>query len=128
MAAQRHLTSYQDPFTGFLFLPDNSGNDRAFNVRQRSPAKSDYDLSSITDVEEFNEFMTQVAVATATSHTRGTVGKAPAQFKYAIKALLGKKAHRNRWAKALAKLSHAYREQLALDFECFKEFVQTNYQ
>jgi 3-methyladenine DNA glycosylase/8-oxoguanine DNA glycosylase len=126
--AQRHLTSYQDPFTGWLFLPDSSGNDRPFYVRQRSPWKSDPDLNSITRLEDFVEFMMQVAAATATSHTRGTVARAPGDFKHAIKAVLGKKRHRNRWSKALAKLAHAYREQLLLDFECFKKFVQTNYQ
>lgn len=126
--AQRHLTSFVDPFTGWIYLPDKDGNDRPFYVRQRSPWKDDPDLDAIKNVEDFVEFMMQVAAATATSHTRGTVGKAPGEFKHAIKAILGKKRYRNRWGKAVAKLAHAYREQLVLDFECFQEFVKTNYQ
>ena len=124
---QRHLTSYVDPFTGYINLPDKDGIDRAFVVRQRSPWKADLDLSTLTALEDFEEYVIQIGVATATSHTRGTVSKAPGEFKHAIRAVLRKKKDRRRWGHAVAKLSHAYRAQLKLDFECFQEFVKTNY-
>ena len=96
-------------------------------VRQRSPWKADLDLDSLTTLEDFEEYVIQIGVATATSHTRGTVSKAPGEFKHVIRALLRKKKDRRRWGKAVAKLSHAYRAQLKLDFECFQDFVKTNY-
>ncbi len=60
--AQRRLTSYTDPYVGFLEI---DGND--FIVRQRSPYKSTFDLDKLTDPRAFTEFMEQIATATATA-------------------------------------------------------------
>ena len=60
--AQRHLTSYVDPFTGWITL-----DGQAFVVRQRSPWKSSPDLDELKEPAEFITFMEQVAIATATS-------------------------------------------------------------
>lgn len=68
--AQRRLTSYVDPFTGWIVL-----DGKAFVVRQRSPWKASPDLGLLTDPDDFIDFMEQVAIATATSHARGTVSK-----------------------------------------------------
>jgi uncharacterized protein (DUF2252 family) len=120
--AQRRLTSYTDPFLGWINV-----NNETLLVRQRSPWKDSPDLSKLTDPDDFIEFMEQIAVATATSHTRGTVGKSPGQFKHVIASVLGKKSNRKKWGKAVGKIAQNYHEQVILDFECFKEFVGTNY-
>lgn len=60
--AQRRLTSYTDPFVGFVHI---DGSD--FIVRQRSPYKSTFDLGKLTDPLAFTEFMEQIATATATA-------------------------------------------------------------
>jgi uncharacterized protein (DUF2252 family) len=120
--AQRRLTSYTDPFTGWI----NVDNETLL-IRQRSPWKDSPDLSKLTDPYDFIEFMEQIAVATATSHTRGTVGKSPGQFKHVIASVLGNKENRRKWGKSVRKIAQNYHEQVKLDFECFKEFVNTNY-
>jgi uncharacterized protein (DUF2252 family) len=125
--AQRRLTSYTDPFTGWVLLQDDEGNLQPFSVRQRSPWKDEFDLDDLTDHEDFTEFMSQVAIATATSHVRGTVGKTPGQFKNVIKALMDKKWQRNAWGDRVFRLASAYHEQVLLDYKCFHHFVQTHY-
>ncbi len=60
--AQRRLTSYTDPYVGYLVIDGNS-----YNVRQRSPYKSSFDLATLTNHRAFEEFMEQIAVATATA-------------------------------------------------------------
>jgi uncharacterized protein (DUF2252 family) len=120
--AQRRLTSYTDPFTGWIIL-----DGEPLVVRQRSPWKDSPDLSQLTSPKDFIEFMEQIAVATATSHTRGTVGKSPGQFKHVIKSILGNKSNRKKWGKEVRKIAQNYHEQVILDFRCFKEFVDSNY-
>ena len=120
--AQRRLTSYVDPFTGWVLV-----DDEALVVRQRSPWKDSPDLDALTDPKDFNEFMTQVAVATATSHVRGTVAKSPGQFKQVIASVLGNKSTLKRWGNAVALVAENYHNQVELDYECFKEYVQLNY-
>jgi len=120
--AQRRLTSYVDPYTGWITL-----NGSAFVVRQRSPWKSEFDISGITDPGEFIDFMEQVAIATATSHARGTESKSPGQFKHVIASALGHWADRTVWGKAVASAAMHYREQVLLDWQCFKEFVDKEY-
>lgn len=121
--AQRRLTSYTDPYTGWVLLNDTEGTPQPFSVRQRSPWKDSPDLSRLTDPRDFEDFMAQIAAATATSHTRGTVAKRPGDFKHVIRALLGRKKERREWGRAVARLAHAYRAQVLLDFECFQDYV-----
>ena len=120
--AQRRLTSYVDPFTGWIML-----DGKAFVVRQRSPWKDSPSLDSLTDPDDFIDFMEQVAVATATSHARGSVAKSPGQFKHVISSALGHWADRTIWGKAVASAAMDYREQVLLDWQCFKDFVDENY-
>lgn len=120
--AQRRLTSYTDPFTGWIHL-----DGQAFVVRQRSPWKDSPDLSDLTDIDDFVSFIEQIAVATATSHVRGTVAKSPGQFKQVIASVLGESSNRRAWGKAVAHFALKYREQVLLDFECFHEFVNATY-
>jgi uncharacterized protein (DUF2252 family) len=120
--AQRRLTSYTDPFTGWIIV-----DGEALVVRQRSPWKDSPDLNKLTDPDDFIQFMEQIAVATATSHARGTVGKSPGQFKHVIASILGHKANRKAWGKSVRKIAQNYHEQVMLDFGCFKEFVDANY-
>jgi len=132
--AQRRLTSYTDPFTGWVTLrnldpkDDTYGQDRAFSVRQRSPWKDSIDIDHLTDPADFNDYVRQIAAATATSHVRGSVAKAPADFKHVIYTCLGGSSHKRReWGKVVAKVAKAYREQVLLDFECFRDYVQEKY-
>jgi len=119
---QRRLTSYVDPFTGWVIL-----DDKPFVVRQRSPWKSGYDLSSLTAPDDFIDFMEQIAVATATSHARGSLAKSPGQFKHVISGALRHWADRKTWGDAIATVAYDYREQVLLDFQCFKDWVDENY-
>jgi len=65
-AAQRALTSYTDPFVGYMVIDGDS-----YIVRQRSPYKSSIDLGTLTNHRAFTEFVEQIAVVTATAHVRG---------------------------------------------------------
>jgi uncharacterized protein (DUF2252 family) len=60
--AQRALTSFTDPFVGWIEIDGNP-----YYVRQRSPWKSAFELSDLTDHNSFVEFIEQIAIATATS-------------------------------------------------------------
>jgi uncharacterized protein (DUF2252 family) len=125
--AQRLLTSFTDPYTGWVLLPDDHGLLQPFSIRQRSPWKDSPDLDMLTEPVEFSEFMSQIAAATATSHVRGTVGKKPGDFKSVVRALLGKKTHRRKWGKEVANLAKAYHEQVLLDYACFTSYVKDIY-
>ncbi|GKY99163.1 hypothetical protein MPSEU_000871800 [Mayamaea pseudoterrestris] len=120
--AQRALTSFTDPFTGWVVI-----DDRAFVVRQRSPWKASPDLDAITDKEDFTMFAEQVAIATATSHVRGSVSKSPAQFKHVLYAALEEYRHRKAWRKAITQLAMNYHDQVMLDYKCFKKYVKENF-
>ena len=121
--AQRRLTSFTDPYTGWVLLKDDQGTPQPFSVRQRSPWKDSPDLWKLTDPRDFREFMAQIAAATATSHVRGTVAKRPGDFKHVIRALLGHETERREWGRAVARLAHAYRAQVLLDFKCFQDYI-----
>mmetsp|Transcript_16008 Transcript_16008/g.33844 ORF Transcript_16008/g.33844 Transcript_16008/m.33844 type:complete len:724 (-) Transcript_16008:231-2402(-) len=123
--AQKKLTSYTDPYVGYMDLDGDPST--SYNVRQRSPYKSSFDLDTLTNHREFNEFMEQIAVDTATAHVRGTVAKSPGQFKHVIKLLLAGERNRRRWSDLVAKIAFSYRNQVLLDFECFKQYVQENF-
>ena len=92
--AQKRLTSYTDPYVGYLVIDGDS-----YIVRQRSPYKNDFDYDTLTNHRAYNEFMEQIAVATATAHVRGSVAKSPGQFKHVIKLLLAGDRNRSRWSK-----------------------------
>ena len=118
--AQRQLTSYTDPYVGWVEL-----NNSAFAVRQRSPWKASMDLGVLNTYAEFAQFVTQIAVITATSHTRGSVGKAPGTFKEVIHAALGPQYARATWGVSVSMVAAAYRKQVQEDFECFREYVDS---
>jgi uncharacterized protein (DUF2252 family) len=126
--AQRRLTSYVDPFLGWIMLEDYEANEsKPFYIRQRSPWKDGPNLSELLrDPQDFEDFMAQIAVSTATSHVRGNVAKAPGDFKTAISDLLGTPDVFRPWAKAVREVAFAYREQVLLDFECFQEYIDRN--
>lgn len=125
--AQRKLTSYTDPYTGWILLPDENNVTLPFAIRQRSPWKDSPDLDKLTDPGEFSEFISQIAAATATSHVRGSVGKKPGDFKSVVSALLGSKKKRRQWGEEVADLAKAYHEQVLLDFQCFSTDVAEHY-
>jgi len=120
--AQRRLTSYTDPYVGYLVI-----DGAAYNVRQRSPYKSSFDYGTLTNRRAFNEFMEQIAIATATAHVRGSIAKSPGQFKHVIKLLLAGDHNRRRWSELVANIALSYRSQVLLDFDCFKEYVKENF-
>jgi len=120
--AQRALTSYTDPFVGYLVIDDDS-----YIVRQRSPYKSSFDLDTLTNHRAFEEFVEQIAIVTATAHVRGSVAKSPGQFKHVIKLLLAGDRNRKRWSDLVAKIAFSYRNQVLLDFGCFKDYVKTKF-
>jgi uncharacterized protein (DUF2252 family) len=116
--AQRALTSYTDPYAGWIFL-----GGKAHVVRERSPYKDSFDLESVKSYAEFAEYVSHIATSTATSHVRGTASKSPGQFKEVIAAAFGATYARTTWGVAVAKVAAQYREQVLLDFECFRDFV-----
>jgi len=83
--AQRALTSYTDPYVGWFEVDGNP-----YYIRQRSPWKAELDLSVLTDRETFIEFIEQIAVATATSHVRGTVAKESRAVQACDQGLVGR--------------------------------------
>jgi len=125
--AQRMLTSYTDPYLGWIMLKDDEGVPQPFSVRQRSPWKDSPDLDELDDPKTFSKFMAQVAVATATSHVRGSLSRAAGGFKHVIEALLGHRKDREKWGDAVLRLAAAYHEQVLLDFQCFADFVESEY-
>ena len=122
--AQRKLTSYTDPFTGWVSI-----NGSAFVVRQRSPWKAGFDLARLSSYASFAEFVDHIAKITATSHARGSnPGAAPAQFKEVIASALGSTYARATWGVTVVESAAAYRKQVLLDFECFQEYVSKNFE
>ncbi len=120
--AQRRLTSFVDPFTGWILI-----DGRPFSVRERSPWKDDLDLDDVTKFDDFKGLMEMVAIATATSHTRGTQAKAPGEFKQVIDQIFVYKSQKKRWGEHVASAAQLYHQQVKLDYNCFKEYVDTNY-
>jgi hypothetical protein len=101
--AQRRLTSYADPYTGWVLI-----NGNAFVVRQNSPWKDSPDLDDITDLDDLIGFIEMVAIATATSHTRGMRALAPGEFKHVIASIFqhkDKKTKKKLWGQAVARVA-----------------------
>jgi len=96
--AQVALTSYTDPYVGYIYIDGASNKGNSYNVRQRSPYKDSFDIDSIKNHRVFDEYVEQIAIATATAHVRGTVAKSPGQFKHNIKVLLAGDRDRSRWS------------------------------
>jgi len=120
--AQVALTSYTDPYVGYIYIDGDS-----YNVRQRSPYKTSFDIDSIKDHRAFDEYIEQIAIVTATAHVRGSVSKSPGQFKHNIKSLLAGDRNRSRWSNLVTQIALSYREQVLLDFDCFEDYVMNNY-
>jgi uncharacterized protein (DUF2252 family) len=132
--AQRRLTSYTDPYTGWVILRNldpedvDYGEARPFSVRQRSPWKDSPELSDFDTPNKFNDFIAQVAIATATSHVRGSVAKAPGDFKHVIATVLGGSSRkRHEWGLIIAKSAKAYQKQVVMDYGCFRDAVEAKY-
>jgi uncharacterized protein (DUF2252 family) len=125
---QRRLTSFVDPFTGWISLDDdNDGIFEDYVVRQRSPWKEGFDLAILSDPQEFRDFAEQIAISTATSHVRGSVAKAPAEFKHVIDAIMYNRQDRKKWGKGVENFAQAYHQQVLLDYQCFCEFIERKY-
>ena len=60
--AQQRLTSYTDPFVGYLDIDGET-----YIVRQRSPYKSSFNIDTLKHSRAFSEFTEQVAIETATA-------------------------------------------------------------
>lgn len=118
---QTRLTSYTDPFCGVATIFGQH-----YVVRQRSAYKASIDLDTMRSYSEFAEYVQEIAVITATSHTRGTYGKSPGEFKEVIAAVFGQTYARTTWGISVAKVAASYREQVLLDYNCFAEFVSSN--
>jgi uncharacterized protein (DUF2252 family) len=129
--AQRRLSCYADPFLGWVVLPDPEDAADAdapmkpFYVRQRSPWKKGIDLDEFlsTGLYDLEMFAKQLAISTATSHVRGSPARKPGDFKTVIKELLRGYENGKPWRRAIRKLAMAYREQVLLDFECIRDYV-----
>jgi uncharacterized protein (DUF2252 family) len=125
---QRRLTSFTDPFTGWISLDDdNDGIFKDYVVRQRSPWKEGFDLALLSDPEEFRDFAEQIAISTATSHVRGSVAKSPAQFKNVIDAIMFNRHDRKAWGIGVENFAQAYHQQVLLDYQCFCAFIERKY-
>lgn len=125
VAAQSRLTSYTDPFLGWILLPGENGTERPFSIRQRSPWKSSIDIDKLKHEHDFEEYVEQIALATATAHVRGSVAKPPADFKHVVASVLGTKSIRKQWTRFLTGLAMSYRDQVLLDYQCFKDYVDS---
>lgn len=77
--------------------------------------------------QDFAEYVSHIAAATATSHTRGTASKSPGQFKEVITAAFAAPYARTTWGVAVAKVAAQYRQQVLLDFECFRDYVNEHH-
>ena len=120
--AQRRLTSYTDPYTGWLTI-DNA----VFTVRRRSPWKDGAINVDKLDENEFEEYVSQIAVAMATCHVRGSPAKAPADFKNVMHSVMETDANRSKWREGVQQFARAYHEQVLLDHRCFDNFVKEKY-
>lgn len=120
--AQRALSTFTDPYTGWIEV-----DDKILAVRQRSPYKESFDLDMLKNFSEFVEFVQQAAIVTATSHQRGTVGRSPANFKEVIASVLGDKKSRTAWGTKVAAIASGYRQQLVLDYQCFVDWVDLTF-
>ena len=109
---------YTDPYAGWVNI---SGVVHV--VRQRSPWKKGYDVNKLAQ-PDFRAFVEQVAIITATSHTRGSVGAAPVRFKDVIARAFADGAAVERWGEYIALIAAAYREQVLLDFGCFRKWAK----
>lgn len=132
IAAERRLTSYTDPFTGWILLSDSQGKMQPFTVRRRSPwkKKPKFLNSDNLDDEEVAEILTCVAKATAASHVRGTAAKSPGDFKTVINAIFGgpdSKAKIASWGEGMLEMAYSFADQMALDYPCFQDYVAQNY-
>ena len=125
--SERSLTSYTDPFTGWIELKDDEGNLQPFSVRQRSPWKDDIEMEDLCDHEDFIEFIPHIGTTSATSHVRATVAKKPGDFKNVIQSLMGTMEQCDAWGDRVYLLASTYHEQFLLDYQCFKEYVKANY-
>ena len=120
--AQRRLTCYTDPYTGWvdlrhhprrppaLAVEDGDGPERA-RARRREGAR-------------------QVRPAGGDRHrhlARGSVGHSPAQFKDVVARALGPDGARAAWAARVLRTARAYRRQLLPDFECFRDWAHDAY-
>ena len=119
---QRRLTSYTDPYTGWVLL-----NGKPFTVRERSPWKDSPDLDKLTEYRDFDTFIAHVAMATATSHVRGTPAKSPGQFKEVLARVWRSKRARKSWGESVAELAFMYRDQVELDYQCFKAHAEAKF-
>ena len=120
--AQKRLTSYTDPFVGWIYLGGTP-----YVVRERSPWKASFDVDMLKNVSDFEEFAKQIGMITATAHARGSAGRSPAQIKDVIAYALGSKESRKAWASSVANVASAYRTQILLDFHCFKSWVDAEW-
>ncbi len=127
--AQRKLTAFTDPFTGWIILndEDGGGESKPFTVRERSPWKENFDLERLVKENDLLEFMEQVAFTTATSHVRGNIAQAPGDFKNVISILFKDSSRQLQWSQAITDIAAAYHEQVHIDFECFQSRVQAHY-
>jgi Uncharacterized protein conserved in bacteria (DUF2252) len=113
--AQTRLTSFTDPFIGWLLM-EHHNNDTShldeprvmpFSVRQRSPWKVSFDHDSLKNPKDFLDFVQQVAVSTATSHVSGTVAKPPGDFKHVIATPFGGTEHNMQHRRVWGELSRS---------------------
>jgi len=120
--AQRRFTSYTDPWLGWLSLFGNS-----YAVRERSPWKASFPVESLVSRERFADFAETLAIITATSHARGSFGRAPAQIKEVITATIGGYDEKQAWSRRISATAIAYRKQVEFDYDCFKAWVDSRW-
>ena len=120
--AQRRLTAYTDPWLGWIMLKNG-----VHLVKERSAWKDDIKIEKLDDYDDFEEYVQQVGLVIATAHARGSFADAPAQFKTVVTDVLEDKDTIKEWAGDVAGTASQYREQVLLDYECFKVWVDANY-
>merc|ERR1719444_562840 len=88
ITAERQMTSFFDTFLGWVHLSDSEGNMNPYSVRRRSPFKKKPKfLEKNLNLNTFGEVLVQCAQVMASGHVRGSVAKAPGDFKTVIHAI-----------------------------------------
>eukprot|EP00980_Cylindrotheca_fusiformis_P008164 scaffold1729_cov117-Cylindrotheca_fusiformis.AAC.2 len=126
--AERRLTSFSDPFNGWILLPTSNGEMVPYTVRRRSPwkKKPKFLNSNALDAEEIAAIMKYLAKSTAASHIRGSAAKPPADFKSVMHAIFGGPDGESKvdtWGDGMVEMANSIANQMALDFQCFEDYV-----
>ncbi|KAL3935613.1 MAG: hypothetical protein SGBAC_008895, partial [Bacillariaceae sp.] len=134
ITAERQMTSFFDPFLGYVHLEDSKGKMIPYSIRRRSAwKKKPKFLEKHLDAKTFGEILVQCAQVTAAAHVRGSVAKAPGDFKTVIHAIFYdddrtvREKKLETWTTSLIEAAESLVGQLELDYESFQKYVSDKF-